>query len=297
LSEGTMAQVGPVTKKPELTDSAEKRLERKRHAARIRQQRCRARKRAAAAAAAQKKQFHSGGSKSGTCGDEDSSSQGSHSPPISSKRTRTSLAYPTPTVHHPHLHNTVLRTPVNGRSQPIAKMTNSDDGTPLPYQSGNGHSGGNGHPHFHYMPWAFPPHHPHHTAAHAGGPPHNPWMPMHTQPQLMPGYPQPHHQQQAPHPIPPSAQTTANSSKEKVSMTPVSSRTSDARIQPVTTTPKQSPLQFTTLPFTSPLLPTPNMQLSIGRLGFSSTLPTTTPIKASKDLEKDVYSYESDLVV
>jgi len=109
----------------------------------------------------------------------------------------------------------------------------------------------------------------------------------------MVGYPHPHHQ---PHAIPPSTQPSA--SAKKVSMTPVAHRPSSEPAQPVTTTPKsQSPLHHTSLPFTSPLLPTPNLQPSMGRVSFSASLPTTTPIKASKDLEQEIFTFDSDIIV
>ena len=126
----------------DLTASAQKRLDRKRQAARLRQQRCRARKRAAAAAAAEAEKQKKVAKQSIEKKVSPSSAPGSASPHSqASKRARTnSTSIPTPASGQHH--NPVLATPVNGIPRPLVQPTNS------------GENGQSGYPSHYYMnPW------------------------------------------------------------------------------------------------------------------------------------------------
>ena len=268
-------------------DSSEKLL-RKREAARLRQQRCRARKRAAAAAALESK-IETGGSRleSLSCGE---GSLPDHclrdTSPISIKRARPTKMIPTPpTVPSSHLQHqrmSILTTPVNSSDHPGTRTSPPGDTTPLPFHGSAGplpKTGASQLPY--YMHWYHPP------------------LPVPTAPWMMPPPHQPgisgYH---VPHPIPPSSShhhhTAGAPTKETTP--PMGSQSHTNIVPPVTvsSTPK-SPVQQTFFPFASPLLPTPasNLRPSLGRPSNASSLPTATPIKPSKELEMESSSSDS----
>ncbi|KAL7571737.1 hypothetical protein ACA910_002836 [Epithemia clementina (nom. ined.)] len=284
-------------------DSAEK-LQRKREAARIRQQRCRARKRAAAAAALESRSSSSSSRRESLgYGDgllpehclQDTS-------PIAIKRSRSSKTMvPTPTApssgsdHHQQQDGMIMTTPVNtSQSGYGQRYSPIDNTTPLPFHGPStsvtvgppkATSVSHHHHHPYYMGW-----YPHPIPAPPGH-----WMMPPPHQTGMPGY-------HMPHPIPPSStHHTCGSSKEKESSPPIIGMQSHtSKVPPVTvsSTPKSSSPQHAFFPFASPLLPTPvsNHRVPMGRPSNSSSLPAATPIKPSKELELEANrsSCESD---